>query len=315
MAVPGALLLANPICMARHGVSLDDLQGLMARHGVATEASLLAERPDVLAYQDWLRRSPPPLVIAAGGDGTVHHAANVVAESRVPLGVLPLGTANDFARTLGLPSGLEAAAALIADGGTVAVDLGRVNAHVFLNAAHLGLGVETVKRISPRLKRLIGAAAYAVAAAGAYMAAEPLSIVCCFEGERCVNVRASQLLVGNGRHYGGGMLIAQDASLADGLLDVYILGPDMGPGQAIRLATAARRGHLEDHPHVFHTRVARFSAHLSRPAEVNMDGELVAMDETLAFEVLPRALSVFAPRCRGQRGQSELGGGRLCTEA
>ena len=295
MQVPGALLLANPICLARHGVTLEALQGLLARHGIESEAETVVAEPDMLAYRARLRQFPPSRLIVAGGDGTVHQAANMLAGSDVPLGVLPLGTANDFARSLDLPLDLERAVALIAEGAPLPVDLGRVNGHHFLNVAHLGLGVETAKRTNPKLKRLIGPGAYVVAAARALWASEPLTITCCFEGAACMTLTASQLLVGNGRYFGGGLVAGREATLVDGLFDVQILEPEVGPAAALRLARAARHGELEDLPGVFHTRVERFTARLSRPTEVNLDGELVAMEENLAFEVLPGVLGVYAP--------------------
>lgn len=313
MQVPGALLLANPICLARHETTLDALQAHLARHGIEAEAELVVARPDVLAYRERLRRDPPERLIVAGGDGTLHQAANILAGSDVPLGVLPFGTANDFARTLGLPLETERAIALIAEAPPRQVDLGRLNGHHFLNVAHLGLGVETARRTSPRLKRLIGPGAYVVAAARALWAADPLTITCCFEGASCMTLTASQLLVGNGRFFGGGMIAGREATLEDGLLDVQILRPGVGLATAVQLARAARHGELEQHPDVFHARVPRFTARLSRPAEVNMDGELVAMEESLTFEVLPGALGVYAPGPRAADTQRK--GGRLCTEA
>lgn len=92
------------------------------------------------------------LVVVGGGDGTVSYAAGRVAGSNVVLGVLPLGTANDFARTLEIPSNLAEACAAIADGEVVDIDLGRANGEPFLNVASVGLSVAVTEALSPPLE-------------------------------------------------------------------------------------------------------------------------------------------------------------------
>lgn len=290
-----AFLLANPICLKRHGLTISDLERVMADAGLRASAEELSVETDLPALRARIQEASPNMVIAAGGDGTIHQIANLAVPLGLPMGVLPMGTANDFARTLGLPTELHQAAAVIADGPSISVDVGRVNDVYFLNAAHLGLGVETAKRTNERLKQMIGPLAYVLAAAQAWMNAEPVSIECCFDDRECVNVRASQLLVGNGRYFGGGCVVAREATLDDGLLDVYVLGADIGPAEALKMAAALRTGTLEDQTDLIHARSSRFTARLSRPADVNLDGELVPMEAQLHFEVLPRALSVYAP--------------------
>lgn len=289
-----AFLLANPICLKRHGFDLESLKALLAEAGLRVHAEELSITPDFDDLRDRIQEAAPNMLIAAGGDGTIHQSANLAVPLGLPLGVMPLGTANDFSRTLGLPTDPKEAAALIADGPSMQVDVGRVNGHYFLNAAHLGLGVETAKRTNPTLKHMIGPLAYVLAAAQAWMNAEPISIECCFDDKNCVKVMASQLLVGNGRYFGGGNVVARDATLDDGLLDVYVLSEEIGAAEALKMAAAVRQGGLEDQTGLLYARSARFTAKLSRPTEVNLDGELVPLEALLQFEVLPRALSVYA---------------------
>jgi YegS/Rv2252/BmrU family lipid kinase len=290
---PEALLLANPICLHRHGLELASLKQLIERHGLTCEAHTLENEAIEAPWTEQLARGGYNVVIAAGGDGTVHQVVNLMADTRLPLGVLPLGTANDFARALGLPTDMAGAVRVIAEDTAIPVDLGVVNGHYFLNAAHLGMGVETAKRTNARLKEMIGPLAYILAAAQAWMNTEPLDLEVCV-GNSCSNFRASQLLVGNGRYFGGGMVIARDATLDDGLLDVHVLAAHIGPAEALKLAAAARLGAMEDMDGIAHYRTERLTARLSRPAEVNLDGELVNMEQQLEFAVLPGALQVFA---------------------
>jgi diacylglycerol kinase family enzyme len=183
---------------------------------------------------------------------------------------------------------------VIAEGSPIPVDLGRVNGTYFLNAAHVGLGVETAKRTSPTLKKMIGPIAYVLAAAQAWLNTDPMPIEVCAE-HGCLKLMASQLLVGNGRYYGGGMVVAPDATLDDGLLDVYVLSADASKAELLKLAAAARRGTLGDQPHILYFRTPRLSAALAGPVQINVDGEVLAMEGHLAFEVVPRALGVYAP--------------------
>jgi diacylglycerol kinase (ATP) len=108
------------------------------------------------------------LVVVGGGDGTVSYAAGRVAGTNVALGVLPLGTANDFARTLEIPNNLAEACATLAEGKVVDIDLGRANGEPFLNVASVGLSVAVTEALSPRLKRYIGPLAYGIATLRAY---------------------------------------------------------------------------------------------------------------------------------------------------
>ena len=96
------------------------------------------------------------LIVVGGGDGTVSYAAGRVAGTNAVLGVLPLGTANDFARTLEIPNNLAEACAAIAEGKLVDIDLGRANGKPFLNVASVGLSVAVTEALSPRLKRTSG---------------------------------------------------------------------------------------------------------------------------------------------------------------
>jgi diacylglycerol kinase family enzyme len=113
------------------------------------------------------------LVVVGGGDGTMTCAAGRVAGTDVTLGVLPLGTANDLARTLEIPSDLAEACAAVADGKVVDIDLGRANGQPFLNVASVGLSVGVTEALSPRLKRHLGPLAYGIATLRAYRRHEP----------------------------------------------------------------------------------------------------------------------------------------------
>lgn len=287
-------MLANQVCLARHALTLDDVIARFAAYDLVAEGVLLKPEWGARDVRADIESGGYNLVVAAGGDGTVHQVANALIGLGRPMGVLPLGTANDFARTLGLSGNLDEAVRVIAESAPLPIDVARVNQAYFLNAAHVGLGVETAKRTNLTLKKVIGPIAYVLAAAQAWLDTEPMPIRICIE-DSCLNIQAAQLLVGNGRYYGGGNVVAPDATLDDGLLDVYVLSADVSKTELIGLAAAARRGTLGEHPHIMYYRTARLSASLVGPVQINVDGEVLAMEGRLEFEVLPRALGVYAP--------------------
>jgi diacylglycerol kinase (ATP) len=109
------------------------------------------------------------LIVLGGGDGSVSSVAGVLADRDAVLGVLPLGTANDFARTMGIPFELGAACTTVADGVMAEADLGLAGDHHYVNVASLGLGSAVAETLSPRLKRVVGPLAYPFAAIRAYL--------------------------------------------------------------------------------------------------------------------------------------------------
>lgn len=156
------------------------------------------------------------LVVVGGGDGTVSYAAGRVAGTNVILGVLPLGTANDFARTMEIPNNLAEACATVAGGKVVDIDLGQANGAPFLNVASVGLSVAVTEALSLRLKRYIGPLAYSIVTLTAYARHKPFRARHEFpEGDQ-EPLELDDLLqvaVGNGRHYGGGNTVSPTAGM------------------------------------------------------------------------------------------------------
>jgi diacylglycerol kinase (ATP) len=146
------------------------------------------------------------LLVLGGGDGSVSSVVDFLAHHDVILGLLPLGTANDFARTLGIPSDIEGACQTIAGGKVVDVDLGLAGDNYYVNVASVGLGVGATQALSPWLKKSAGPLAYPVAAIKAFLSHEPFSARLTFpdgDHEPVEYGRLLQVAVGNGRFYGG----------------------------------------------------------------------------------------------------------------
>lgn len=237
------------------------------------------------------------LIVVAGGDGTVGSVATRVAGTAVVLGVLPLGTANDFARTLQIPGDLTAAVNALIAGRVVDVDLGRAGGHGFLNAASCGLSVSLTERLTPQLKRRLGPTAYPIAALRAYRSHRPFAARLDFPGGDHESLRFDDLLqitVGNGRHFGGGNKVAPDASVDDHLLDVSVIVRGRLRDH-ISIARLLRTGHLIEHENVHHVHTRAVQVATDLALAVNLDGEIVTETPTL-FEVDRNAVHVVIPQ-------------------
>jgi diacylglycerol kinase (ATP) len=285
-----ALLLINP--RARQGAgSVDSVAGCLRGLGV----DVVAEPPGRdRPVADVLRARPPDVraVVVGGGDGTLNAAAGALAEAGLPVGVVPLGTANDLARTLGLPVDPAGACKVIAMGHTRRIDLGVVNGKPFFNAASIGLSVEVARKLTRGAKGRWGWLAYLATAARVARYARPFRAEL-RAGDAVHHVRAIQITVGNGRHYGGGLTVADDAAIDDGRLDLYSLEVDRW-WQLLRLLPALRSGTLAGHVGVRALRGTEFVVTTRHPRPVSADGEVVTSTPA-RFSVRKQALEVFVP--------------------
>ncbi|WP_067488349.1 diacylglycerol/lipid kinase family protein [Actinomadura hibisca] len=189
----------------------------------------------------------PDLVVVGGGDGTVAEAVGNLAHRDVALGVLPLGTTNNFARSLELPLDLPGAVAVLRDGKVADVDVGWFEStgdpadasgdreHIFANMVSLGLSVQVAEHVPHRLKAVLGRAAYALTAAWQLPRHAPFRAEVEIDGETH-EMTTHQLNIANGAHHSG-QRIARDASPDDRLLAVYRLGDR----HRLRLASATMR--------------------------------------------------------------------------
>ena len=236
------------------------------------------------------------LLILGGGDGSVSSVVDFLAHHHVVLGLLPLGTANDFARTLGIPSDIEGACQTIAAGKMVDVDLGLAGDNYFVNVASVGLGVEATRALSPWMKKSVGPLAYPAAAIKAFLSHEPFSARLTFpdgDHEPVEHERLLQVAVGNGRFYGGGMVVAPESSIDDRNLDVYAI--ELGRHRdLIGVARYLKSGDFIRNESVTQYRTERVRLETDPELAVNIDGEVVTRTPQ-DFSVAHNALKVLVP--------------------
>lgn len=289
-----AVLLVNP--GARRGdEGIDALADRLRSGGVAVATEPMGSAEAVQAcLAGWATRaeSPADCAIVAGGDGSINMAAAGIEASGLTLGILPMGTANDLARTLGLPEEPDKAADLILAGNRRRIDLGTVNDKPFFNVASIGLATDLARELSGGLKKRFGRVGYAIAALRALTKARRFSATI-VEGGTSTRTRTMQIAVGNGRFYGGGTVVAEHAAIDDGHLDLYSL--EMR--QVWSLALMLRSFRTGEHGAWSEVRTARgteFEVRTVRPRSVNADGEIITQTPA-RFQVHPNAVSVFVP--------------------
>lgn len=232
------------------------------------------------------------LVIVGGGDGTLNAAAQALVDTQLPLGVLPLGTANDFARTIGLPPDPVAAARLLATLKPRPIDLGEVNGHLFFNVASIGFSAELARELTASAKKRWGTAGYAIVAARLLSRSRLFKAQLEHDGT-VETIRTLQISVGNGRHYGGGLTVAETATADDGKLDFYSLEVDHW-WRLLRLLPALRKGTHGQWDDVRAFRTTEVTVRTSKPRPVNTDGELTTRTPA-RFRIRPKAIQVYAP--------------------
>lgn len=251
-----------------------------------------AENPQQIPDLIRRYRHQVDLVIIGGGDGTLNAAADGLIDSQLPLGILPLGTANDLARTLEIPNSIPDACQIIAAGKIRRIDLGWVNGKHFFNVASLGLSVQITQQLSKKAKRRWGVFAYGFTALKVIWQSRPFQAEIRIEG-KSIKVKTVQIAVGNGRYYGGGMTVAEDATIDDRRLDLYSLEIKYW-WQIILLLPAMRQGNHASLPGVRALNGSEIEVFTRKPRPINTDGEIT--DHTPAkFRVIPQALAVLVP--------------------
>ena len=290
MAERRALLVANRKALS----GAADLGEGLAR--LSDAQILVTERAahDPLEIPDILRSEgrEADLIILAGGDGTMNLAAEALLELGRPLGILPIGTANDLARTLEIPLSVPDACAVIAAGRVRAIDLGRANGKHFFNVASVGLSAEVTRHHQGRRKRLLRVLSYPLSVWDAFHAIRPFRVRIRCDGQE-TRVRTIQVTVGNGRHYGGGMTMIEDAAIDDGQLDVYCIKP-LSFWALMALFPALRWGRLRDRAPILVWRGCEVLVRTRRRLPVNTDGEITT-HTPVEFTVASKALTVFVP--------------------
>jgi YegS/Rv2252/BmrU family lipid kinase len=170
-----------------------------------------AQRGDAEAMTRAALAMAPDAIVAAGGDGTINEIINGMAASSVPLGILPLGTANVLAAEIGLPTNPVKAADVILSGKTRPIHLGNCNGRLFAMMAGIGFDARVVQAVSPSLKRRLGKTAYVIESLAELGRHRPTEYRVSIDGGAAQT--AGTVIIANGHYYGGRFIVAPSARL------------------------------------------------------------------------------------------------------
>jgi YegS/Rv2252/BmrU family lipid kinase len=229
--------------------------------------------------------------VVMSGDGLIGQIGGVLAEGEVPLGIIPGGRGNDLARVLGIPTEIDGAVDVLAAGRSRRIDVGEVNGHRFLGIASCGLDSDA-NRIANEAELISGHLVYLYAGLRTLAAWRPARFTVTLDG-RDHQFTGYSVAAANNKAYGGGMILAPDAQLDDGQLDVVMIADIPKLRYLANLPTVFKGTHVEKEG-VTVLRAAEVKIRADRPFTVYADGDHLA-DLPATVRVLPRALSVIAP--------------------
>ena len=231
------------------------------------------------------------LVVAVGGDGTVNEVLQAVAESGVPMAIVPTGSGNGLARHCGIPLDIGQAVKLIRSGVTRAIDLGKANEHYFISNAGVGFDAWVCQRIRQTKSR--GLTMYIRHVVANFFTYKAATYSITADGKTFVE-KAYFLNVANGKEFGYGFEISPEASLEDGLLDMVLV-------KKINLLNGARfvwdgwRKKLHRNPHCLHIRAKRFEFRAPGLTYFQTDGDAHDCEGICRIDMYPRAIHLLIP--------------------
>ncbi|HZE13820.1 MAG TPA: diacylglycerol kinase family protein, partial [Chthoniobacterales bacterium] len=289
-------IILNP--SAGKARDLDDIVARMARLPDA-EIRLTTKPGSAARFAKTALKNGRELIIAAGGDGTLNEVVNGIGENsgNVQVGLIPLGTGNDFGRSIGVPPDVDAAIDLIRAGETRPVDLVRVTSdevRYFVNVSAGGFSGLVNEKLTREMKKTWGPLAYLRSAAAALPELRAYRTTLAFDNDESLMLELYNVVVANGRYVAGGMLIAPEAAIDDGLLDVILIPKRPAAELALVVAQMALGTHLSSDAIVYR-RTAKLTVNSKPGMWFNVDGELVG-NEPARFEIVPRALNFIAPK-------------------
>jgi diacylglycerol kinase (ATP) len=270
----------------------------MARAGASVTLVETTRRGHAAQLAEAAAREGWPAVVAVGGDGTVHEVVNGLMRAAeggasVPLGIVGVGSGNDFAKLAGVPHDAAVAVRGMTSAEPRAVDVGRVGAEWFTNGVGIGLDAQVAIQVDRR-RRFRGLAMYLNALAGVLRTFRPPHMTVELDGRKVSDEPMTLVTIGNGGRHGGGFWICPDARIDDGVLDVCAC-TGLGTLGILRFLPRVMRGTHTGASCVTMLRGTRVRVTSPDPLPVHADGEIIADDaHELIIELFPGRLRVLA---------------------
>ncbi len=237
-------------------------------------------------------------IVSVGGDGTIYEVINGLIGQKIVLGVIPAGTGNDFARSIGIERDLKKALDTIVYGEEKYIDCGLANGRYFINVAGVGFDTEILREVEKIKKHLSGKWAYLAGVFKTLFHYKHKKIEIDIDG-KTYNKEILLMALANGKFYGGGMKISPDSDLEDGYIDICIIHK-ISKLRVLRLFPTIFAGKHINVREVTLYRAKKIKLNSATPLEVNLDGDVVGVTP-LSIEVVPKAIKILIPRKKIQK--------------
>ena len=284
--------IVNPSAGRRKGDIGALIRETLDRSGVDFEVLWTQRRGHAAALAREAAGEGCGLVVAAGGDGTVHEVATGLVETETALGILPCGSWNGLARELKVPLDLRRACRLFLGARVRRIDAGQIGERRFFATAGVGLDARVAARFEGSVRR--GMLPYVLLTAQTFFTHVPEEILLTLDAGPPMKVRPFMLTLANAAQYGGGAVIAPDAQPDDGLLDICLM-EDVSLFRAVVHARRLFTGTIHRMPGVRMFRAAAVEIVRPAPGPFQMDGEALDGEAVLKMSVAPGALRVAVP--------------------
>lgn len=287
-----ATLVVN--AMSRRGAAaFEEARDKLTAAGIKLIDAHAVQNPEIMEPVVKAAIAKAPMVIIGGGDGTLSSAVDYFAGTVTVFAVLPLGTANSFARTLGLPLDLDGAVDVIANGRRKRIDLGIIDGDYFANAAALGLSPMIADTVPHGLKKYLGMVGYLIWAVRVAFKFRPFRLRVTLDDGTLVKSWATEARIANGTHHGGVELVESQELDSGKIVIQAVTGKSLWGLAWSWFATLFKLRHREMTTTEWRGRKLRLEA---RPAQkISIDGEIAARTP-VTVEVAKGALEVAAPR-------------------
>ena len=311
LLIRSPLLIVNPAAR-RARSQRENAEAAFRRAGVHC-AVVETSAPGHAAELARARPAATDAVFTLGGDGTVMEVLGALACSGIPVAILPGGTGNLVARTLGIPRDVARAVEALLPGEPITVDMGAIGDHRFVFAAGMGIDTRMIAGTTPRMKRALGVVAYWLTAARAALARSDFEVRVRVDEQTFIH-RASAVMVANfGTMFGDLIHFGPGIAADDGRLDLCVFSPE-SIGDAIRIAWRLLRKDFRGDSCVHYVSGRQMHIETAPPQRFQADGELLGTTP-VAIEVVPRAATLMVPRGRSALALAPSGRARLAVTA
>lgn len=290
-----AVIVANPTSGSYiyHRRQLEETMAFLREYGWEVALKLTHAPGDAQLYAREAVADKLDVVIAAGGDGTINEVIQELVGSETALGVLPIGTANVWAREMGIPLDIAGASEILTYGRTRRIDAGCVNGRYFLLMVGIGFDGEVARVVERKYLKRLGVVGYLLASFWLSFGYDSFAVYAKI-GEQEVKTRALQIVIGNTQLYGGAVKFTWQAQCDDGLLDVCIVRK-RSKFRRIFIALDFLLRRKQRSQWVSYDKSATVEIQTRKPVAIQVDGDSCG-NTPATFTLAPRALKVIVPR-------------------